>query len=103
MENTARVLSAAAAGCEIPRRMEVVRYVPQKLAQAAPASPRIDGIIGSSRALTQAMEKVIRIAPTDATVLITGESGTGKELVSRAIHERSHRAARPFIRVNCVP
>jgi formate hydrogenlyase transcriptional activator len=101
MENTQRALSTGAACCEIPRRIEVVRYGPQKLAQAAQASPRIDGIIGSSRALTRALEKVIRVAPTDATVLITGESGTGKELVSRAIHERSHRAARPFIRVNC--
>ena len=87
--------------CEIPRRMEVVRYGPQKLTQAAPASPRFDGVIGSSGPLTRVLEKVIRVAPTDATVLITGESGTGKELTARAIHERSPRAGRPFIRVNC--
>ena len=68
---------------------------------AAPSSRRLDGIIGSSRALTQVLEKVCRVAPTDATVLVTGESGTGKELTARAIHERSHRAGRPFIRVNC--
>src|SRR5580692_1587752 len=92
---------AVTPGNQIPRRMEVVRYSPKKLTLAAPASPRLDGIIGSSRALTQVLEKVIRVAPTDATVLITGESGTGKELTARAIHERSPRAGRPFIRVNC--
>jgi formate hydrogenlyase transcriptional activator len=98
---TPRPFSTDAACCEIARRMEVVRYGPQKLTLAALASPRLDGIIGSSGALTLVLEKVCRVAPTDATVLITGESGTGKELTARAIHERSHRAGRPFIRVNC--
>jgi formate hydrogenlyase transcriptional activator len=101
MENTPRPLSTDAACCEITRRMEVVGYGPQKLTLAPLASPRSDGIIGSSGALKRVLEKVSRVAPTDATVLITGESGTGKELTARAIHERSHRAARPFIRVNC--
>jgi formate hydrogenlyase transcriptional activator len=92
---------AVTPGNQIHRRMEVVRYGPQQFTLAAPSSPRLDGIIGSSRALTQVLEKVCRVAPTDATVLVTGESGTGKELTARAIHERSHRAGRPFIRVNC--
>jgi formate hydrogenlyase transcriptional activator len=101
MEDTPRALSTDAARCEIPRRMEVIRYGPQELTQAALASPIFDGMIGSSGALTRVLEKVSRAAPTDATVLITGESGTGKELTARAIHERSRRAGRPFIRVNC--
>jgi formate hydrogenlyase transcriptional activator len=90
---------AVTPGNQIPRRMEVVRYGPQRLTLAS--SPRLDGIIGSSSTLTHVLEKVCRVAPTDATVLITGESGTGKELTARAIHERSRRAGRPFIRVNC--
>jgi formate hydrogenlyase transcriptional activator len=58
-------------------------------------------IVGSSDVLHRVLENVIRVAPTDATVLITGESGTGKELIAKAIHNRSRRSDRPFIRVNC--
>jgi two-component system NtrC family response regulator len=58
------------------------------------------GIIGKSRALQNVLATVERIAPTNASVLITGESGTGKELIARAIHENSRRAERPFVEVN---
>jgi DNA-binding NtrC family response regulator len=65
-----------------------------------PVRPRRE-IIGKSPALLRVMERVDRVASSNATVLITGESGTGKELVARAIHERSARAQRPFVTVNC--
>lgn len=58
-------------------------------------------IVGQSPALNRILQQVELVAPTDATVLILGESGTGKELIARAIHERSHRKARPLVKVNC--
>jgi formate hydrogenlyase transcriptional activator len=60
-----------------------------------------DEIVGQSPALLDALEKVNRVAKTDATVLITGETGTGKELIARAIHSASHRRDQPLIKVNC--
>lgn len=59
------------------------------------------GLVGRSPAIRSVLEVVERVAPTDATVLITGETGTGKELVAKAIHEQSERAAGPFIAINC--
>lgn len=56
--------------------------------------------IGRSLAMRSVMETVELVAQGDSTVLIRGESGTGKELIARAIHERSPRATRPFVRVN---
>jgi two-component system response regulator HydG len=58
-------------------------------------------IIGHSAEIRDILGRIVRIAPTDATVLITGESGTGKELVARAIHANSLRAERPFVSINC--
>ena len=58
-------------------------------------------IVGSSEALHTVLRQVARVAPMDSTVLILGETGVGKELIARAIHKRSNRATRAFIRVNC--
>jgi transcriptional regulator with GAF, ATPase, and Fis domain len=60
-----------------------------------------DEIVGSSGVLQKVLSLVSKVAPTDATVLVTGETGTGKELVARAIHRRSHRSSRAFVSVNC--
>src|SRR5437868_3227357 len=67
----------------------------------ARVSSMLEEIVGSSEALRKVLEQVSRVAPTDSTVLIQGETGTGKELIARAIHNRSKRRNRAFIRVNC--
>ena len=59
-----------------------------------------EGIVGESPAIRAVFDLIDRVAPSDATVLITGESGTGKELAARAIHTRSNRASKEFLSVN---
>jgi DNA-binding NtrC family response regulator len=82
------------------------------LAQAPPAGGPAPGrdeldercdfgaLVGEDPRLLAALEVVVRVAATDASVLVTGESGTGKELVAEAIHRNSRRAAGPFVKVN---
>ncbi len=61
----------------------------------------LEKIVGRSQAIRDVLTRVVKIAPSDATVLITGESGTGKELVARAVHANSKRSDKPFVTVNC--
>jgi PAS domain S-box-containing protein len=58
-------------------------------------------IVGASPALKSVLSSIVKVAPTDSTVLITGETGTGKELIARAIHKQSQRSGQAFISVNC--
>jgi transcriptional regulator with GAF, ATPase, and Fis domain len=90
----ARDCSARQTGAE-----EVRELVP--LARGADAIPVFEDIVGASPALETVLSCISKVAPTDATVLISGETGTGKELVARAIHRRSPRSERPMIGVNC--
>ncbi|MDD5307353.1 MAG: sigma-54 dependent transcriptional regulator [Deltaproteobacteria bacterium] len=62
---------------------------------------RFENIVGRSQPIREILSRVIKIAPTDTTVLITGDSGTGKELIAKAIHANSKRANRMFVPVNC--
>ena len=90
---TDRVLAEA----ERTRLQEQNLYLQEELKSVH----NFEEIIGRSPALLAVLDKVSRVAPTDATVLISGETGTGKELIARAIHSHSRRAARPLIKVNC--
>jgi formate hydrogenlyase transcriptional activator len=81
--------------------MEEETYVPFQVEEIVQERSHGDEIVGESLALRSVLEEVSLVAPTNSTVLILGETGTGKELIARAIHQKSNRASRPFIRVNC--
>jgi formate hydrogenlyase transcriptional activator len=64
-------------------------------------SSMFEEIVGSCKPMREVLKQVEKVAPSDSTVLILGETGTGKELIAHALHRRSKRANRSFIRVNC--
>jgi len=81
-------------------RLRLTQELGEARATLAGLSPGAK-LIGKSPSMLSLIERIKTVAPTDAGVVILGESGTGKELVARAIHEASHRAAGPFVAVNC--
>jgi formate hydrogenlyase transcriptional activator len=83
------------------RSEERIRNENVALREEIDRSSMFEEIVGSSAALRRVLTLVEKVADADSTVLITGDTGSGKELVARAIHRKSHRAARAFIRVNC--
>ena len=90
---TDRVLADA----ERARLREQNTYLQQEIKSVH----NFEEIVGGSAALAAVLDKVSRVAPTDATVLISGETGTGKELIARAIHSTSQRQSKPLIKINC--
>jgi two-component system response regulator HydG len=99
---------------EKPLNMDRLRAITSKAADAvrlklanADLHKRLDekfgfeGIIYASDKMKSVIERLKRIAPTDATVLISGETGTGKELIAQAIHQNSPRKKKPFVALNC--
>ena len=99
-----QVIRWYATGMDIDDRIraeEMTRNENLALREQIDRDSMFEDIVGSSEPLRTALRQVAKVAPTDSTVLILGETGTGKELIARAIHKRSHRAARAFIAVNC--
>ena len=91
-----RKLSEQNAGGVVEQEPEVA--TPAKVRRRA---TRVEEIVGESAAIAHVRELIDKVAPSDARVLITGSNGTGKELVARWLHEKSRRAAAPFVEVNC--
>jgi PAS domain S-box-containing protein len=83
------------------RAEERVREENLALREEVDKASMFEEIVGTSDRLRRVLAAVSRVAPTDATVLITGETGTGKELIARAIHRRSRRSSGAFVSVNC--
>jgi two-component system, NtrC family, response regulator HydG len=84
----------ASAGVRLKRQnLELNRRLDEKFG--------FEGVVGSSAQMLALIERLKRIAPTDATVLIQGQTGTGKELVAQAIHQNSPRKSKPFVALNC--
>jgi two-component system response regulator AtoC len=100
METAISALRAGAADfMPKPFRMDALAAA---IARVLPTiDPSARALLGSSPAMMDVRERIARIAPSDAPVLITGESGSGKELVARAIHTASARANGPLVVVNC--
>ena len=99
-----RIIRWYATGTDIEDRKQAEERVQKEnlaLREEIDHSSMFEEIVGSSEALRKVLEQVAKVAPVDSTVLILGETGTGKELIARAIHKRSNRSSRAFIRVNC--
>jgi len=83
------------------RSVERLQHQNVALREEIDRASMFEEIVGSSAALQTVLSNIVKVAPTDSTVLITGETGTGKELIARAIHKRSQRSGQAFISVNC--
>ncbi|MDP9131104.1 MAG: sigma 54-interacting transcriptional regulator [Candidatus Binatota bacterium] len=103
-DDEGRIIRWYATGIDIDDRKQAEERVQKEnlaLREEIDHSSMFEEIVGSSAALRKVLAQVAKVAPVDSTVLILGETGTGKELIARAIHKRSKRSSRAFIRVNC--
>ncbi len=78
-----------------------VRAEIENLRREVVHAERLGPLVGSSPAMQRVFDLIVRVAPTDATVLVSGPTGTGKELVAQTVHQMSERSEKPFVPVNC--
>ena len=100
-DHLAYAVANARAFAEIERLQRQIESENAYLREEVNIAQSFSGIIGKSTSLQSILRRIDLVAPIDTNVLITGESGTGKELVAREIHNRSKRAGRPMIKINC--
>ena len=103
-DDEGRIIRWYATGIDIEDRKQAEEKVQKEnvaLREEIDHSSMFEEIVGSSQALRKVLAQAARVAPMDSTVLILGETGTGKELIARAIHRRSKRSGRAFVRVDC--
>jgi formate hydrogenlyase transcriptional activator len=103
-DDEGRIIRWYSTGIDIEDRKQAEERVQKEnvaLREEIDHSSMFEEIVGSSQALRKVLGQAARVAPMDSTVLILGETGTGKELIARAIHKRSKRSGRAFIRVDC--
>jgi formate hydrogenlyase transcriptional activator len=103
-DDEGRIIRWYATGTDIEERKQGEERVQKEnlaLREEIDHSSMFEEIVGSSEVLRKVIAQVTKVAPVDSTVLVLGETGTGKELIARAIHKRSKRSTRAFIRVNC--
>ncbi len=94
-------LAALALAIRRAAERRALRAEVSRLKRVVAEARRFDELLGASAAMQTIYETIERVAPTDATVLITGQSGTGKELAARTLHDHGKRAGKPFIIVDC--
>src|SRR4051794_38278105 len=100
-DQAASAIANARAFSELNRLKQQLESHNAYLKEEVDAALAFGGIVGRSEALHRVLRQVEDVAAAGSTVLILGESGTGKELLAKEIHERSRRAHKPFVRVNC--
>ena len=101
MPKSADINATSRAGDDIQHFTEVFDRVTELLTKVE-SKELFPNIIGQTAVMRGLFHDILKVAPTDSTVLITGESGTGKELIATAIYEHSLRKGKPFIKLNCV-